>query len=49
MFKLKNVLYFSLILQSKMPKGKKAAKGNEVAPTLAVMKKQEAKKVPNPI
>ncbi|XP_036983598.2 60S ribosomal protein L7a [Artibeus jamaicensis] len=39
---------FSLLPSSKMPKGKKA-KGKKVAPAPAVVKKQEAKKVVNPL
>ena len=38
----------SLQQPSKMPKGKKA-KGKKVAPAPAVVKKQEAKKVVNPL
>uniref|UniRef100_A0A8C9D7Y0 Uncharacterized protein n=1 Tax=Panthera leo TaxID=9689 RepID=A0A8C9D7Y0_PANLE len=39
---------FSLLHPSEMPKGKMAM-GKKVAPALAVMKKQEAKKVANPL
>lgn len=38
----------SLLQPSKMPKGKKA-KGKKVAPVSAVINKQEAKKVVNPL
>lgn len=45
---MRKAFYCSLLQPGKMPKGKKA-KGKKVAPAPAVVKKQEAKKVVNPL